>query len=63
MNFDYETSLIVLTICIIFSNWKLWAKSTKYSFKAVFSRKDSGNRVLTKGTVEVEYQKYEPKLA
>ncbi|ABA25272.1 hypothetical protein Ava_C0186 (plasmid) [Trichormus variabilis ATCC 29413] len=25
--------------------------------------KDSGNRVLTKGTVEVEYQKYEPKLA
>jgi hypothetical protein len=26
-------------------------------------RKDSGNRVLTKGTVEVEYQKYEPKSA
>jgi hypothetical protein len=25
--------------------------------------KDSGNRVLTKGTVEVEYHKYEPKPA
>jgi hypothetical protein len=28
-----------------------------------YKRKDSGGRVLTKGTVEVEYHKYEPKPA
>ncbi|ABA25010.1 TPR repeat protein (plasmid) [Trichormus variabilis ATCC 29413] len=43
--------------------WKEINKIEDSNKDTINFRKDSGNRVLTKGTVEVEYQKYEPKLA